>query len=307
MNLVKCQDTPIFRVFEMVKREASRYGVKIAGSEIVGLVPQAALNACSDFYLQLENFHDDLILEHRLQNALAGEAPRGEPIRRESPKTADGDHIEGGAAFEKLGSPSLDAFAVEVSAGTPIPDGGSVAAYAGALAASLGSMVCNLTIGQKASAEAELRGALSQLEQLSEDLRLAMIEEEEGRVRVLDALSLPRETDGEKLARTTAIEDATKNAIAVPFRVAHSAMQVLELLDELSEIGNPSAFANLAIGAQLAMTAMRGAVYDTLSQLFSLSDEEFNNARRNDLNNLITSGQEIADGIEALFFRLYPR
>lgn len=77
MNLVNHEGTPIFRVFEMVKREAERYGVAVAGSEIVGLVPQAALNACADFYLRLENFSEDLVLEHRLQLALA-ESPGAE-------------------------------------------------------------------------------------------------------------------------------------------------------------------------------------------------------------------------------------
>ncbi len=70
MNLVNYEATPLFRVFEMVKREAERYGVRIVGSEIIGLIPQAALNACADFYLQIENFSEDLVLEERLQAAL---------------------------------------------------------------------------------------------------------------------------------------------------------------------------------------------------------------------------------------------
>jgi glutamate formiminotransferase len=77
MNLVNYEATPIFRAFEMVKSEAERYGVAVAGSEIVGLVPQAALNACADFYLRVENFSEDLVLEHRLQRALA-ESPGAE-------------------------------------------------------------------------------------------------------------------------------------------------------------------------------------------------------------------------------------
>ncbi|HKX32727.1 MAG TPA: glutamate formimidoyltransferase [Blastocatellia bacterium] len=307
MNLVKYQVTPIFRVFEMVKREALRYGVNVAGSEIVGLIPQAALNACSEFYLQLENYDEGLVLEHRLQLALAESMLEPEPDDQGPAQVEIVEPVQKPIYQDKFDSPSIDSFALEVSAGTPIPDGGSVAAYAGALAASLGSMVCNLTIGQKATVEAEIRGALNQLEQLSEDLRLAMIEEEESRVRVLDALALPRETEAEKLARTSAIEDATRSAIAVPWRVANSAMEVLELLNELSEIGNPGAFANLAIGAQLAMAALRGAVYDVLSQLFSLNDEDFNRSRRADLSSLVTRGQELTDEIEALFFRLYPR
>ncbi len=307
MNLVSYEDTPVFRVFETIKREAARYGVAIAGSEIVGLVPQAALNACSDFYLQFENFSEDLILEHRLQTELGKRQRDYEPSRRYDRETMHNRETMLDVTAVDSESLTLDSFAAEVAEGTLTPDGGSAAAYAGKLAASLGSMVCNLTIGQKESVEVEVRGVLNQLEQLGEDLRLALNEEEDGRVRVLDAIALPRNSEGEKLGRTMAIEEATKNAVAVPLRVAQSALEVLEMLNVLSEIGNPTAFANLAVGAQLAMAAMRGATYDILSQLLSINDEEFNRFRRAELSDLITRGQEIADEIEALFFRLYPR
>src|SRR5205085_9838115 len=79
MNMVNFEGTPLFRAFEMVKREAERYGVNVLGSEIVGLVPQAALNACSDFYLQLENFSADQILENRLAAALE-DMPQAAPL-----------------------------------------------------------------------------------------------------------------------------------------------------------------------------------------------------------------------------------
>jgi glutamate formiminotransferase/formiminotetrahydrofolate cyclodeaminase len=307
MNLVSYEETPIFRVFEAVKREAERYGVAIAGSEIVGLAPQAALNACSDFYLQIENFSENLILEHRLQTELAKLGKAYDTPRRYDRETMHNRDTFLDVSAVDSESPTLDSFAAEVAEGTLTPDGGSAATYAGILAAALGEMVCNLTIGHKESVEAEVRGVLNQLDQLSEDLRLAMSEEEDARVRVLDAIALPRDSEAEKLARTIAIEDATKNAVAVPLRVAQSGLEVLEMLNVLSEIGNPTAFANLAVGAQLAMAAMRGAAYDALSQLLSINDEEFNRFRRAELSDLITRGQEIADEIEALFFRLYPR
>jgi formiminotetrahydrofolate cyclodeaminase len=84
-------------------------------------------------------------------------------------------------------------------------------------------------------------------------------------------------------------------------------MEVLELLSELSEIGNPAAYSNLAVAGQLAISSMRGAAYDVLSHLLSINDDEFNRNRRAELSELFTRGQTIADEIEALFFRLYPR
>ncbi len=284
MNLVNYEGSPIFRAFEMVKREAERYGVAVASSEIVGLVPQAALNACSEFYLRLENFSDSQVLETRLQAALS-EGLEGEPRS------------------------SLGTFADEVAAGTPAPGGGSVSAYAGALAASLGTMVCKLTIGKKkfAEVEGEARQILTQLEQLAADLRHAVSEDAESFERVMAAMRLPKETEAERLARSSAIEEATKGAVAVPLRVARSAMEVLELLDELSEIGNPNALSDLAVGAQMALTAMRGASYNVLINLSSISDEEFNRQRRAEVEELMARGQEVADEIESQFLsRLAP-
>ncbi len=283
MNLVNHEATPVFRTFELVRREAERYGVAIAGSEIVGLVPQAALNACADFYLRIENFSEDLVLENRLHAAFDQES--------ESAKPATGR------------ANSLGNFIAEVAAATPTPGGGSVAAYAGALGAALGAMACNLTLGRKkfAGVEIEVRDILTQLDQLGEDLRLAVREDAESFDRVLAAMRLPRGSEASELARASAIEEATKGAIAVPLRVAESSMQVLELLDELSDICNPNVFSDLTVGAQMALTAIRGASYNVLTNLTSISDSEFSSQRRAEVEELIAHGQEIADEIEESF------
>lgn len=303
MNLVNYEATPIFRVFEMVKREAERYGVAIAGSEIIGLVPQAALNAGAEYYLRIENFSPDLILENRLQAELA---------KLEGPgRSVDGPpEIPTGRLLHPVSNEpktlSLDDFAEEVASATPTLAGGSVAAYAGALAAALGTMVCNVTIGQKPALAEDLTRVLDQLEQLSADLRLAVREEAEGRVSVLDAIALPRESDAERLARNTAIEEATKNAIAVPLRVVECSRETLELLLELTEMETTIALTDLTVGAQLASAALRGSASTVLSQLLMSNDEEFNQSRRQELKESMARGQDIVELIEKLFFTAYP-
>jgi len=284
MNLVNYEETPIFRVFEMVKREAARYGVMVAGSEIIGLIPQAAINACGEFYMQIENFSENLILEKRLQSEL---------MRIE----ANFDYEEDLLTRQPLALPASESDL----------DSGGAAANAATLAAALGKLVCNLTINQKKSPDEEARGVLEQLEQLTADLREASMEESEGRKQIAEALGLPRDSEAERLARTAALEQATKNAVSAPLRIARNSMEVLELLNELTEIGNPTTFADVATGAQLAMAAMRGAAYNALSNLLTIGDEDFNNRQRTEITDLITRGQERADEIEALFFRLYPR
>ncbi len=311
MNLTDYEETPIFRVFEMVKSEAARYGAPIAGTEIVGLAPQAALNACCEFYLRIDNFSEDLILERRLQAELSKIEPGFEfeaPVAPRRP--APPSEVSAAVASETRASrwPLSPAPRPSVSPADGKPmDGAAAAADAGALAAALGKLVCNLMIDQRRSTEGEARGVLSQLDQLTADLRDASVEESEYRKQMTEALALPRETEAERLARAMALEQAAKNAVAAPLRIARTSMEVLELLNELTEISNPVAFADLTTGAQLAMTAMRGAAYAALSSLLMIGDEDFNRRQRNEIVGLISRGQERADQIEALFFNLYPK
>lgn len=295
MNLTDYEETPIFRAFEMVKREAARYGAPITGTEIVGLVPQAALNACGEFYLQIENFSDDLILERRLQAELSKIEPDFEYE----------DDVD-----ERNPPPpvALPIDNVRNNVGDDVAqDGAAAAAKAGALAAALGKSVCNLMIDQRRSTEDEARGVIDQLAQLCADLREISAEESEGRKQLDEALALPRITEAERLARAMALEQAAKNAVAPPLRIARNSMEILELLNELSEVSSPTAIADLATGAQLAMTAMRGAAYTALSNLMMIGDEDFNRRQRDEIVGLITRGQERTDEIEALFFSLYPK
>jgi len=287
MNLVNFEGTPIFRAFEMVKREAAVYGVNVLSSEIVGLVPQAALDACAEYYLQLENFRRDQILENRLKAALeqaVGSEPTAQAATEQSPSL----------------SQSIGSFPDLVAAGTPTPGGGSVSALCGVLAASLGQMMCNLTAGKKkfAGVEGEVRSIASELENLRESLQQAISEDAESFERVMNAYRLPKETEGERLARETAIEEALKGAAAAPLRMAEHAIQVLELLVDLSEIGNPNAFTDLAVGGQLALTAVKGAYYNIATNLNSISDEEFKQEHQSKAKEMLERAEELAARVE---------
>lgn len=299
MNLVNYEATPIFRAFEMVKREAARYGVPISGSEIVGLVPQAALNACADFYLQIETFTPELIFEYRLQNAMAARAREATSSAAQRP-AARGELLVPPASQPAPSATAPDTYLFEGG-------GGGVPAYLGSLAAGLGESSGQVSLNQKPALGSEARRVLEQLKQLSEGLRAAMAEEMESRASVLDATALPRNSDAERLARTIAIEQATKNAISTPLRVAEQSASVLELLNELTEISDPHVFSDLTLGAQLAFVALRGARYHVLPNLLNIGDREFVAQCRAQLDELLARGQEAADQIEESFMRLYAR
>ncbi len=294
MNLVNHEASPMFRVFELVKLEAERYGVTIVGSEIVGLVPQAALAACADHYLRFEDFSDDLVLENRLQAAL---------------EDYDAHHPAEENEEVKTRLPWLGSLHEAVAQGDLSPGGGSVAAYAGSLAAALGVMTGNLTLGKKKyeNVEADIRELITQLDDLADDLRAAIPEDSDSQERALDAIRMPRASEAERLARDGAIEEATKALVTLRLRVAGNSAEILDLLDELSEIGNPIAFADLAVGAQLALTALRGGAYQIFTCLGSIADPEFTNRHRAELDEMLTRGQDVVSGIEDRFFKMYPR
>ncbi|MBI3650336.1 MAG: glutamate formimidoyltransferase [Acidobacteria bacterium] len=298
MNMVNFEGTPLHRAFEMVKREAERYGVAIVGSEIVGLVPQKALNEASDFYLQLENFSQEQILEHRLVAALED----SDTATREHGVTATGEHgVTATSGDTEAKDFTLGNFAEMVAAHTPVPGGGSVAAHSGMLAASLGQMVCHLTIGKKkyADVEARIKALQSELAELGARLRQLISEDAQSFAAVMQAMKLSKATDAEKAARTQEMNEATRGAILVPMATARTALEVLLRLAELAEIGNQNALSDAAVGGQLALTAVKGAFYNVLINLSSLDDKEEAEDFRNQIDRLVDEACNTAEQIEA--------
>ena len=170
---------------------------------------------------------------------------------------------------------STGSFAELVAAGTPTPGGGSVAAYSGVLAAALGRMMCNLTIGKAKYAAVEERVVQikEELETLAGRLAELIAEDAASFEAVLAAYRMPKETEDQKSVRSAQIGRATRGAVLVPFETAQKAFQVLRLLSDLATIGNANAFSDLTVGAQLAETAVKGAYYNVAINLKSLEDD----------------------------------
>jgi glutamate formiminotransferase/formiminotetrahydrofolate cyclodeaminase len=274
MNLIDYEKTALHHAFEAVRREAARYGVQVAGSEIVGLVPQAALDRAAEYFLQIENFAPGLVLENRIEAAFAG---KGE---RESVKD----------------------FVAEVASGEPSPGGGAAAAHAAALGAALGEMIAHLTEGREKfkDVQAEVRDALSELIPLRARLARTATEDAASFARVMEARRLPQATEDEKRERAGRLEEALKGAATVPLEVAGCAVQVLELLETLSEIGNPNALSDAATGAQLILAAVASARYNVLVNTADIEDEEFTAEHRSRASDFLERATEIAARIEAM-------
>lgn len=273
MNLVDYEKTQLHQAFEAVRREAARYGVSVAASEIVGLVPQAALDRSAEYFLQMENFAPGLVLENRIEAAFEGKG-EAETIRD---------------------------FVAEIASSEPAPGGGAAAAHAASLGAALGEMIGHLTEGRQKfrDVEGEVRDVLAELSPLRARLARAAVDDAASFERVIEARRLPQNTDDERRARANKLEEALKGAATIPLEVAGVSARVLELLETLSEIGNPNALSDAATGAQLSLAAVISARYNVLVNTVEIEDEEFVVEHQSRADDLLERAREIAARIEA--------
>jgi glutamate formiminotransferase/formiminotetrahydrofolate cyclodeaminase len=245
MNLTNYLKTPLARVVEMIRREAARYGVAIHHSELIGLIPQRALIDAAVWYLQLDAFQPDQVLENRLYSLLSSSS-----------------------------QPAWTSFLDSLAAPTPTPGGGSAAAAAAAMGAALVAMVAGLTLGKKkyAAVEEEMRSIQQEARELQQTLSQAVQEDAQAFEAILAAMRLPKETPAEAAARQQAMENATLQATRVPLETARRALRVMELAQIAVEKGNLNAITDAATGFQLAQAALRAAAYNVRVNLAVLPE-----------------------------------
>src|SRR6202045_1032358 len=252
MNLTDFEQTPIHRVFEFVKREAARYGVAPASSEIVGLIPKRALEQAAEWYLQIEHFDSSLILENRLTAVMGG-------------KMAVGGLRAG-----------VEPFIEQLAAPTATPGGGSAAAASGAMAAGLASMVASMSRGKKAylQYEPQLSAAVARLSPLREELKSAVDADAESYNSVMKAYKQAKTAADEKSSE--AMIDATlKEATAVPLGVAEKSHEIRQIMKSLEPITNPHMKSDLMTALALAGAAVTGALANVEINLASIKDPIF--------------------------------
>jgi glutamate formiminotransferase/formiminotetrahydrofolate cyclodeaminase len=265
MNLVNYQGTPIFRVYETIKSEARRYGVNVVGSEIVGLTPLEAMIQVADFYLGLENFSSEQILESKLKS------PR--------------------LAAKSL----MKEFIEQVQSKEPTPGGGSVSALAGALGAALGEMVCRLTIMKKqyADVKAGFQDIRKKLDLLRNELTYLIEKDAQSFDAVMLASKKPKYTEHEIKVRNTAIEEATKLAASVPVEVMEKTIKVMELLPNVAEKGNVNSISDAGVANLIAKTALEGAALNVRINLGGINDKDFADDLRKRMTKLLDQGAKL--------------
>jgi glutamate formiminotransferase/formiminotetrahydrofolate cyclodeaminase len=252
MNLTDFEQTPVHRVFEMVKREAARYGAVPVSSEIVGLIPKKALEQAAEWFLQVENFDSSLILENRLAAVMGG-------------KMAVGGLRAG-----------VEPFVEQLAAPTATPGGGSASAAAAAMAAGLAAMVASMSRGKKAylQYEPQLSAAIARLTPLREELKAAIDADAESYNSVMKAYKAAKTAADEQTAEAM-IEAALKEATSVPLQVAEKAHEIARIAQSLDPITNPNMKSDLTTSLALARAAITGALANVEINLTSLKDQAF--------------------------------
>jgi glutamate formiminotransferase / formiminotetrahydrofolate cyclodeaminase len=250
MNLTNFRYTSMARVVEMIRREASRYGVGVHHSELVGLVPSDALVDAAVWYMQMDQFEPDQVLETRLYAAAS-----------QSKEVPLSDQDQG--------------FLEALASGEPTPGGGSAAAYGAAMGASLVAMVGRVTVGKKkyAEVEAEMWRMIEEAIELQVAMREAVQKDAQAFEAYMKARRLPQNTDQQKSERIQAIQAASINAAQVPLHVARHALQILQLALKAAELGNINAISDAGSGAAFAKAALEGAGLNVRINLLGLEEE----------------------------------
>jgi glutamate formiminotransferase/formiminotetrahydrofolate cyclodeaminase len=248
MNMFDFEKTPIYRTHELVKLEASRFGINVVGSEIVGVVSLESLVNSLEYYLGLEGFERKQILENHLLDL------------------GDSDGIK--VSMET-------GFLDRLASSAPSPGGGSAAAFSGALASALISMVARLTVGRAKYAEVD--GRMNTIASRAEVLRSwfqdAVKKDEEAFENLMLARKQPRNTDEEIAFREKAIADAIEGAAYVPLQVVEKSVEVMRLAREVAEFGNLNAITDAGSAASLAWSALKAASLNVKINASSALDE----------------------------------
>ena len=276
MNLTNIEETPLHAAFDACCEAASNRGLRVTGSEIVGMVPKKCLMDAGRYFLRKQKWSEGASEEELIDLAVHSMG-LGE-LKPFDPKDKVIEFkIEASAPKKSLLKMDLRQFCNETLSDSPAPGGGSVAALMGALGASLGGMVANLSAGKRGWDDklSYFSDWAVKAQQLKDEL-LALVDEDTAAFnKVMDAFALPKDSTDEKKARAAAIEQATKYAAEIPLKVMEAASKSYEILSEMAEKGNPASISDVGVGILAVRACIGGAAMNVRINLGELKDEKF--------------------------------
>ena len=289
MNITNMTDTPLHVAFDEVSRAAAARGIRVTGTEIVGLLPKRALIEAGKHYLRKQQrsvgIPDSEIIKIAVKSMGLDEL---------KPFVSEEKVIEYMLEAEKGGKKLVDMtcteFADETSSESPAPGGGSISAYMGALAAALGTMVANLSAHKPGWDDRwEEFSDIAEKGRVIQDRLIALVDEDtEAFNRIMAVFAMPKKTEEEKKARAAALEAATLYATEVPLRTMKASFDTFEVLEDMASKGNPASVSDAGVGALAARAAVLGAQLNVRINAAGLKNRE-------DADRLLAEAAEIAN------------
>lgn len=272
MNLTDLSVTPIHVAFDEVCRAAQARGLRVTGSELVGLVPRQALLEAGRHYLRQQQ-RSLGVAEAELVK-IAVKSLGLEELAPFRPEERIIEYRLRDAAARPLVGMRVRGFADETASESPAPGGGSVSALVGALGAALGTMVANLSANKRGWDERwEQFSRWAERGQRLKDELLDLVDDDTAAFnRVMSALGLPKATPEEKAARKAALAAANRGAVEVPLRVMKLSLELFPLMEAMAREGNPASVSDAGVGAMAARAAVRGAALNVRINLAGLGD-----------------------------------
>ncbi|MEC7646630.1 MAG: glutamate formimidoyltransferase [Bacteroidota bacterium] len=287
-NLTNINISPLHEVFHKTCERAIARGMRVTGSELVGLVPKKVLIDAGKYFLEKQNrsigIHENEIIKIAIKTLGLDELSPFNPKERIIEYMLEAD------TKKPLVNMTLTDFANETASESPAPGGGSIAAYCGAMGAALATMVANLS--------AHKRGWDDRWKEFSnwaekgigyQNTLLDLVDEDTNAFnKIMDAFRLPKNTDEERTKRNEAIQEATKHAIITPFKVMETAFSSMQVMKAMAEFGNPNSVTDAGVGALCARTAVIGAFLNVKINCKDCEDEEF-------VKDILKKGQDLVD------------
>ena len=278
MNITDINATPLHKAFEEVCRAAQARGIRVTGTEIVGLVPKRALIEAGRYFLEKQSrstgIDESEIMKIAIKSMGLDDLKPFDPKEKVIEYLIEDENQT--ADKERLIRMSCKAFAAETASESPAPGGGSISAYMGALGAALGTMVANLS-SHKAGWDSRWKEFSDWADRGQELLGrlLALVDEDTAAFdRIMAALGMPKGTEEEKAARSEALQTATLYATQVPLKTMKAAAEVFPIVRAMAEVGNPNSVSDAGVGAIAARSAVLGAQLNVRINAAGLKDRQ---------------------------------
>lgn len=294
MNITNINVTPLHVAFDEVCRCAQNRGIRVTGTEIVGLIPKRTLIDAGKYFLRKQNRSTGIPEEDILQIAIKSMGL--DDLKEFNPREKVIEYLlEDENKSKKLIDLTVKGFADETSRESPAPGGGTISAYMGALGAALGTMVANLS-SHKAGWDSrweEFSNWADKGQKIQAELMTLVDEDTEAFNRIMEAFGLPKKTEEEKVARSAAIQAATLFATQVPLHTMQASFKVFELCKAMAEEGNPNSVSDAGVGVLAARAAVLGAGLNVKINASGLKDRETADKLVGEANELIKKANEL--------------